>query len=104
MRLVLCAEVPSAASSVAVPSDAMLPMATIKVTVAVPPATVTLAGALIALEGEFKLTTAFEAAGCDSSTVHEAVAPDITPFGLQLRAVTVAAILRLMAIDWLELL
>jgi hypothetical protein len=96
---VLCAEVPSAASSVAVPSDAMLPMATIKVTVAVPPATVTLAGALIALEGEFKLTTAFEAAGCDSSTVHEAVAPDITPFGLQLRPVTPGWTFILIAMD-----
>jgi len=88
VRLALCKELPRAAATVAAPSDATFPTATLKVTVVFPPATVTLAGTLIALDGELKLTIAFEAAGCASSTVHEVVAPDITPFGLQLRPVT----------------
>ena len=99
MRLVLCEESPSAASTVAVPSDAMFPIATIKVTLVFPPASVTLTGTLIALEGELKLTTAFEAACCDNSTVQEAVPPDITPFGLQLRPVNAGWTFILMAMD-----
>jgi len=99
VRLALCKELPRAAATVAVPSDATFPTATIKVTVVFPLATGTLAGTLIALDGELTLTTAFEAAGCASSTVHEAVAPDITPFGLQLRPVTPGWTLILMAMD-----
>jgi hypothetical protein len=99
VRLVLCEESPSAASTVAVPSDAMFATAAIKVTVVFPPATVTLAGTLTALDGELKLTTAFEAACCDSSTVHKVVAPDITPFGLQLRPVTAGWTFILIAMD-----
>jgi hypothetical protein len=88
VRLALCDEAPSAASTVAVPSDAMFPIAATNVTVLFPPVTVTLGGTLIALDGELKLTTAFEVAGGDSCTVHEVVAPDITPLGLQLRPVS----------------
>jgi hypothetical protein len=104
VRLALCDEAPSAAFTVVVPSAPMFPTAAEKVAEEFPAVTVTLAGTVIALDAEVTLTTAFEAAVCDSCTVHEVIPPDITPFGLQLRAVTVAAILRLMAIDWLELL
>jgi hypothetical protein len=102
VRLALCDEAPSAAFTVVVPSAPMFPMAAVKVAEEFPAVTVTLAGTVTALEAELTLTTAFEAAVCDSCTVHEVVPPDITPLGLQLRPVTVAAILRLMAIDWLE--
>jgi len=99
VRLALCDEAPSAAFTVVVPSAPMVPMAAGKVAEEYPGDTVTLAGTVTALEAELKLTTVFEAAVRDSCTVHEVVPPDITPFGLQLRPVTVAAILRLMAID-----
>ena len=99
VRLALCHEAPSAASTVPVPSDAMFPIATTKVALVFPPVTVTLAGTLIPLDRELKLTTAFDVAGCDSCTVHEVVAPDITPFGLQLRPVTAGWRVRLMAMD-----
>jgi hypothetical protein len=104
VRLALCDDAPSAAFTVVVPSAPMFPMAAEKVAEELPPATVTLAGTVTALEAELTFTTAFEAAVWDSCTVHEVVPPDITPFGLQLTAVTVAAILRLMATVWLELL
>jgi hypothetical protein len=99
VRLVLCEEAPSAASTLAVPSDTMFPMATIKVTLVFPPATVTLTGTLIALEEELKLTTSFEGACCDNSTVQEVVVPDITPFRLQLRPVNAGWTFILMAMD-----
>jgi len=102
MSLVLCDEAPRAAVTVVAPSAPTFPMAAEKVAAEVPPVTVTLAGTVTALEAELTLTTAFEAALCDSCTVHEVVQPDITPFGLQLKPVTVAAVLRLMAMDWLE--
>ena len=102
VRLALCDETPSAAFTLAVPSDAMSPIATTKVTAVSPPATVTLAGTLTAVDGELKLTTAFEAAGCDSCTVHEVVARDMTPFGLQLRPVSAGSRFRLIAMDCAE--
>ena len=66
VRLALCDEAPSAAFTVVVPSDAMFPIAAEKVAAEFPLVTVTLGGTVIALEGELTLTTAFEAAGCDS--------------------------------------
>jgi hypothetical protein len=66
MRLALCDEAPSAAFTVVVPSDAIFPMEAEKVAAEFPLVTVTLAGTVIALEGELTLTTAFEAAGCES--------------------------------------
>jgi hypothetical protein len=102
VRLALCDEAPKAAVTVVVPSAPTFPMAAGKVAAEVPPVTMTLAGTVTALEVELTLTTAFEATVCDSCTVHEAVSPDITPFGLQVKPVTVAAVLRLMAMDWPE--
>jgi hypothetical protein len=66
VRLALCDEAPSAAFTVVVPSDAMFPIAAEKVAAEFPLVIVTLGGTVIALEGELTVTTAFEAAGCDS--------------------------------------
>jgi len=102
VRLALLEEAPRAAVTVVVPFAPTFPMAAEKVAAEVPVVTVTLAGTVTAMEAELTLTTVLEAAFCDSCTVHEVVPPDITPFGLQLKPVTVAAVLRLMAIDWPE--
>ena len=102
VRLALCDEAPQAACTVVMVSDETSPTVAEKVAAEFPLETVTVAGTEIALDGELTLTTAFDAAGCESCTVHEVVPPDITPFGLQLRRVTVAAIFRLIAIDWLD--
>ena len=66
MRLALCDDAPSAAVTVVVPSEAMFPIAAEKVAAEFPLVTVTLGGTVIALEGELTLTTAFDAAGCES--------------------------------------
>jgi hypothetical protein len=102
VRLALCDEAPRAAVTVVVPLAPTFPMAAEKVAAEVPTGTMTLAGTVTALEAELTLTTAFVAAFCDSWTEHEVVPPDITPFGVQLKPVTVAAVLRLMAMDWPE--
>jgi hypothetical protein len=102
VRLVVCAEVTSVACTEAIPSAAMFPTAAAKVALLLPAATVTLAGTVIAVEVELRVTTVLEVAACDSPTVQELVFPGITPLGLQASPVSTGATPRAMVVDWLE--
>jgi hypothetical protein len=62
-RVALCEELPNVAFTEAAPSVATVPIATAKVAAALPLATVTLAGTVICVDVELRLTTVLAAAG-----------------------------------------
>ena len=102
VRLALCEEAPNVAFTAAVTSDLMLPTETVKVAVEFPPVTVTLAGTAITFELDVRLMTVSEAAICDSVTVQDVLAPDITPLGVQASPVISGETLKPIVADWTE--
>jgi len=77
----------------------ILPTLTLKVAVALPAGTITLAGTTIACDVELTARLVFESTDCESTTVHKLVPPDITPLGSQASDVTKTGALKLIAID-----
>jgi len=102
VRVAACDDPPSATPIEAVAWASILPTLTLKAVVELPAGTVTLAGTASAFDVELTLRMVLERTACDSSAVHELVAPDITPLGLQSSAVTRTALLRVMVADCAE--
>ena len=75
-------------------SAVMLPMLALKPIVSFPEAMTMLAGTVIRADAELNVTVVLVGAGCDSVAVHELVAPDITPLGLQASDVTSTGAIR----------
>jgi hypothetical protein len=71
-----------------VASEITPPILAVKVEVALPAGMTMLAGTVIKLDVELNATVVAVAAFRDSVTVHELVAPDIRPIGLQASEVT----------------
>ncbi len=74
-------EAPRVPVIAAVESLVTLPIAALKLWVALPAGTTMLAGTVTKLEFELIVTVVFEAAVCARVTVHTLVVPDISPFG-----------------------
>ena len=66
----------------------MLPMLALKATVALPAVMTMLEGTVITADVEINVTVVAVEAGCDTVAMHELVAPDVTPLGLQVSEVT----------------
>jgi hypothetical protein len=66
----------------------MLPILALKPIVVFPAVMTMLAGTVIRADVDPNVTVVLVGAGCDSVAVHELIAPDITPVGLQASEVT----------------
>jgi hypothetical protein len=88
VKLAVWDDVPSVAVIDPVASALMLPILALKAPVVFPAVITMLAGTVIRADVELNVTVVLVGAGCDSAAVHELVAPDITPLGLQASDVT----------------
>jgi hypothetical protein len=75
-------------------SAVMLPILALKLMVAFPAAMTMLGGTVIKADVELNVIVVLAGGGCDSVAVHELVASDITPLGLQINDVTSTGAIR----------